>query len=221
MLRRFVAAACVAHAWSASLPAGPLIIGYQNWGACNETQTLTAVRAGVNVVIWFATNLAAVDGDPFVTGGPDYGCVAAVAAAIDAEGLETAHLISIGGWDAPHPVTTWDGATWFGVWEAWNAALPRPFDGLDWDLEGNDAPDSASNRFTAACLDLVVAMSDAAKAAGYVVTMVPPQSYFDVDSDAYDPSLRNAYPDVGVDVDVNIHPKMSDLEIDFAQTSRL
>ena len=180
---------------AATLPVGPLIIGYQDWGACNATQTLTAVRSGVNVVIWFATNLASVQGEPTITGGPDYACVAAVAAQIAAENLETAHLISIGGWDAPHPKTTWDGATWFATWDAWNRGLPRPFDGVDWDLEGNDAANATSNHFTPACVDLVVATSEAAKAAGYVVSMVPPQSYFDVTTSAFNLSLRNAYPD--------------------------
>ena len=157
---------------------------YQSWATCNLTQTLTTARQGVNVVIWFATSLSSVNGTATVTGGPDYACVAEVADAIAAADLPTTHLISIGGWDAPHPDTNWTGSEWFDAWERWNDALPRPFDGFDWDLEGNDNLNASTNVFTQSCLDLVVAMSDAAAAAGYVVSMVPAQSYLDVTTDA-------------------------------------
>ena len=62
---------------------------------------------------------------------------------------------------------------------AWNAALPRPFDGFDWDLEGNDDAASPYNALSDATLAIAVNMSEAASAAGLVVTMVPAQSYFD------------------------------------------
>lgn len=157
---------------SHELPSGPLIIGYQSWSSCNLTQTMTAAYEGVNVVIWFATNLASVNGTATVTGGPDYECVKSVADALEFADLPTTHLISIGGWDAPHPVTAWDGREWYGTWKAWNEALPRPFEGFDWDLEGNDDVTATSNHFTQACLDLVIAMSEAAKEDGYLVSMV-------------------------------------------------
>jgi hypothetical protein len=38
-------------------------------------------------------------------------------------------------------------------------------------------------------------MSQAAKAAGYLVTLVPPQSYFDASTSLFDLSLTHAYPD--------------------------
>lgn len=185
-----------------ALPAGNLIVGYQSWSTCNMTQTRTAVEAGVNVVIWFATNLASnAAGQPAVTGGPDYDCVAAVAAALADAGLNTTHLISIGGWDAPHPNTTWDGGTWFKAWRAWNEALPFPFAGFDWDLEGNDAVASPWNAFTEECVDVVVDMSEAAKRAGYVVSMVPAQSYLDESTSQFNLSLLNAY--------ANFHPNFT------------
>ena len=56
------------------------------------------MRGGVNVVIWFATNLASKDGEPAVTGGPNYTCVAAVAAALEADGLPTTHLEGLHSW---------------------------------------------------------------------------------------------------------------------------
>lgn len=34
-----------------------IIVGYANWNQCDE-KIIQAVKDGVNVVIWFATNLA-------------------------------------------------------------------------------------------------------------------------------------------------------------------
>lgn len=43
---------------------------------------------------------------------------------------------------------------------------------MDWDLEGNDIVESPWNQFTLAGLAAVGEMSQAAKDAGYIVTMV-------------------------------------------------
>mmetsp|Transcript_29264 Transcript_29264/g.59860 ORF Transcript_29264/g.59860 Transcript_29264/m.59860 type:complete len:366 (-) Transcript_29264:141-1238(-) len=175
---------------------GPVIVGYQNWGACDRNDTITAVAGGVNVVIWFAVNLVANEsGEPGVDGGPDYDCVASVAAELDNLGLQTTHLISIGGWDAPHPDSSFTGHEFFDAFDTWNQALPRPFDGFDWDLEGNDNLKASSNAFSARTLNQVLDMSTEASDAGYVVTLVPAQSYFDVSTDEFNLSLLNAYPD--------------------------
>jgi len=182
---------------SVGLPQGPLIIGYQSWSQCNLSQTLAEVENGVNVVIWFAINLIQDEHtrQPVVQGGPNYTCVAEVRKSIAARNLPTAHLISIGGWDAPHPNTSFSGDKWFDVWKMWNLALPLPFDGFDWDLEGNDVLAAPSNTFTAKVLNLVVDMSTAAKKAGFVVTIAPPQSYLDPTTGNFSLSLTNAYPD--------------------------
>jgi hypothetical protein len=173
-----------------------VIAGYQNWGACNATETITSVESGVNVILWFSINLAgSAAGVPNIVGGPDYSCVKEVADELEQRGLETTHLITIGGWDAPHPNETWTGGEWFAVWDEWNNALPRPFDGFDWDLEGNDALDSPFNTFTEATLNIVVDMSVAAKASGKLVTMVPAQSYLDPTTSEFSQSLLNAYSD--------------------------
>lgn len=184
------------HAASHSLPSGSVIVGYQNWGACSLNDTIAAVTQGVNVVIWFAVNLAKSEDDtPEISGGPDPTCMASVASEIDKLGLETAHLISIGGWDAPHPDASFSGMEYFDAFAAWNEALPRPFDGFDWDLEGNDNVDSPYNTFTSTTLNQMVDMSTAAKAEGYVVTLVPAQSYLDVSTSEFNLSLLNAYAD--------------------------
>ncbi|CAJ1376067.1 unnamed protein product [Effrenium voratum] len=163
-----------------SLPEGPIIAAWQNWGACNETETLQAVERGVNVVFWFATNLIKDPStqQPLIVGGPNMACMARVRKKIEEKGLASAHLITIGGWNQPHPNTSFSGAEWFQAWHHWNSALPKPFDGFDWDLEGNDNLVSRWNKFSPAVMQVVVDMSAAAKAAGYLVTMAPPTTYF-------------------------------------------
>ena len=69
-----------------SLPEGPIIAAWQNWGRCNESQTLLAVERGVNVIFWFASSLLKVDGKPQVAGPlPDLDCVARVRKSIEAK----------------------------------------------------------------------------------------------------------------------------------------
>lgn len=179
------------------LPTGPIIAGYSDWRTCNFSQTVRSAQHGVNVIIWSAINLLVDEdtGAPSIVDGPDVTCVAKVAAALDAEGLRTTHLISIGGWNKPHPSTNLTGAEWFATFDAWNRGLPRPYEGLDWDLEGADNKSSSNNHFTVELLHLVIDMSVAARATGYIVTMVPAQSYLDPTSSSFDLSLLNFYSD--------------------------
>jgi len=104
-------------------------------------------------------------------------------------------MISVGGWDAPHPDTRFGAAEWWRVWTQWNAASAAAgfggFDGIDWDLEGNDAMASPANRFTVAGLHLVGNLSRMAKDAGYVVSLAPPQSYLNVGTSNFSLSLNN------------------------------
>jgi hypothetical protein len=136
-----------------------------------------------------------------VQSGRNYTCIAQVAKALRDRGLGTSHMISIGGWDAPHPNTTWSGAAWADAWHKWNREeVAHPalgfdgFDGIDWDLEGYDDKSSVYNHFTPACMALVGEMSQALKRAGFIVSMVPPQSYLDVTTGQFDMSLLHAYP---------------------------
>eukprot|EP00438_Fugacium_kawagutii_P004251 Skav208255 [mRNA] locus=scaffold2399:20928:21638:- [translate_table: standard] len=69
-----------------------------------------------------------------------------------------------------------------------------PFDGFDWDLEGHDGVTSIWNVFSSKCLNLVVDMSAAAKAAGYLVTMAPPQTYFASSMSDFNRYLNNSGP---------------------------
>ena len=127
-------------------------------------------------------------------------CIAAVAADLRARGLQTAHVVTVGGWDAPHPANG-TGAEFYAQWKAWNtntvaaAGLPGGFDGVDWDLEGNDDPTSAWNTLGAATLDIVGQFSELAKTDGYLVTLVPCESYMDVSTPRFDASLTWPYPE--------------------------
>eukprot|EP00039_Didymoeca_costata_P021634 m.345026 g.345026 ORF g.345026 m.345026 type:complete len:382 (+) comp25680_c0_seq1:131-1276(+) len=186
------------------LPKGPLIVGYAP-GSCDENQhqIIEEAEKGVNVIIWFATILIrnATTGLPQIQGGPNnHTCVAAVAQELRRRQLPTAHMISIGGWDAPHPNTSFTGKEWFKAWEKWNLeeisnpSLAFPgYDGIDWDLEGNDNQESQWNVFTVECMELVGTMSQAAKSNGYLVSLVPPQSYTDYTTSKFDLSLRHSY----------------------------
>lgn len=179
-----------------SLPEGPLIIGYQNWGACDENETITAVSSGVNVLIWFAINLIKTDeGLPGISGGPNTDCFASLANELDNMGLITTHLISIGGWDSPHPDSSFTGEEYYQTFHLWNQNLTRPFDGFDWDLEGNDDSSSSNNVFTSITLNQIIDMSVMAKQDGYIVSMVPAQSYLDSTTSLFNTSLLNNYPD--------------------------
>ena len=128
---------------TATLPK-KLIVGYANWNQCDE-QIVQAVKDGVNVVMWFAINLS-VDPDtgaPMITSGPDMDCVGDIVHKITELGLDTVHLISIGGWNAPHVDTSNTPDAIYEYFDYWNrniAARPEKgfygFDGFDWDIEG-------------------------------------------------------------------------------------
>lgn len=184
------------------LPAGSLNMGYVG-GDCNETVIINATQSGLNVLFWFAINLIAdpSSGEPAVSGGPDLDCVARVAGQLAALNLPTTHMITVGGWDAPHPDTTYPPAAMYAAWKRWNEqtvarpGLPFGFDGIDWDMEGYDDPANPNNNFTVECLDLVGQFSQMAQSDGYIVSLVPPESYLDPTTPLYDRSLLHAYPE--------------------------
>jgi len=147
------------------LPSGALLVAYAP--QCNTSVIVDAARRGVNVIIWFSINLEVqADGKPVITNGPNPACVAETAAELRRMGLETTHMISIGGWDAPHPNTTLDGREWWLYWKEWNRGLAKPelgfygYAGIDWDLEGNDAMASPWNHFTVECMEVCLVVAD-------------------------------------------------------------
>lgn len=103
-----------------------------------------------------------------------------------ATGLDVVHLVSIGGWNSPHPDTRFTSEQWWAEWRRWNKEeVARPavewdgFAGFDWDIEGNDDGAHHGNVFTLEALDLMGAMSALAKHDGFIVAMAPAQSYLD------------------------------------------
>ena len=132
-----------------SLPEGPLLMGYAP--GCDQDKIINAVQSGVNVLFWFSIALVNDGGVPAITGGPDLDCIASSAATLTSLGLETTHMVSVGGWDAPHPTTDFPAEEMYAAFKDWNekivarAGIPNGFDGIDWDLEGNDTPSDPNN----------------------------------------------------------------------------
>ena len=178
-----------------------MIVGYANWGQCDE-KIVEIVSHGVNVLIWFSINLVRnpITGLPLVQGGPDLDCVGTIVKKIKDLGLPTVHLMSIGGWNSPHPDTSNSAEDVFTALDKWNrevAARPDDgffgFDGWDWDIEGNDNPASPFNTFTVECLDIMGRISQLAKQKGYVFAMAPAESYLDPTMPAFDRLLSHTY----------------------------
>jgi len=182
---------------AAPLSHGALIVGYTDWGECDQ-KVVKAVREGVNVVIWMATNMVASNESlPEISGHVDFDCIASIALQLEAENLTTTHLISFGGWDAPHPDTRFTAVQWWSVWKLWNSLAARDgwagFDGIDWDIEGVDDQTSANNGFTWSLLNLMGEMSTLARADNYVVSLTPCESYLDITNAYFDLKLTSAY----------------------------
>lgn len=180
---------------SAPLPE-KLLVGYANWNQCDDS-IVRAVEDGVNVIIWFSINLA--DG-PAITNGPDMDCVANISKTLRDKKLDVVHLISIGGWNSPHPSTRHSAEETFNHWHHWNTKVAARsasgflgFDGIDWDIEGNDDLGSMYNVFSPATLDLMGEFSRLAKKAGYVVAMAPAESYLDPSTSAFSLRLTHNY----------------------------
>ena len=176
-----------------------VIIGYPSWGQCDD-QIIEAAKNGVNVIIWFAINLSLDESGPFISGGPDYNCVAKIIQKLNELGLPTINLISIGGWNSPHPNTNHSGSEYYQVFKNWNENVVAKkelgffgFDGFDWDFEGNDNLKSEYNLFSVECLDLMGEMSQIAKSEGYIITMAPCESYLDPTTTLFDRSLLHEY----------------------------
>ena len=175
-----------------------VVVGYGNWGQCDE-KMVNAVKEGVNVIIWFSINLVRnpLTGLPQVQGGPDLSCVAERIREIRQlhNGEQVVNLLSIGGWNSPHPDTHNTPEDIFAELDRWNLENGSLFDGFDWDIEGNDDISSPYNTFTASCLDAMGTISQCAKRKGYIFAMAPAESYLDPHCDLFDRSLQHAYPE--------------------------
>jgi hypothetical protein len=150
---------------------------YAHNGRCDKRVYNAAVQ-GCNVIIWFSISIGRDPSTdkPIISGDQgDLYCVAMTAAKLRAENVTTNHLISVGraqplhtlhqprltsplaagGWNAPHPDTHNNASAVLDCFLQWNReVVARPdmgfcgFDGIDWDLEGNDNASSPYNHFT-------------------------------------------------------------------------
>lgn len=158
-----------------------IALGYANWGEC-DVKVSRAAAQGVNVIVWFALSMTLdQSGAPTIGGGPNLTCVGELAANLVSVGLPTTHLISIGGWNGAHPDPAASAEAWWSALAAYDrsaqaAGLVGGFDGIDWDIEGNDTPLAKRNHFPPDELRLMARISELAKAEGKLVAMVPAQS---------------------------------------------
>jgi chitinase len=158
------------------------------------------VKNGVNILLWFSIDIIELQGHPMISRGPNMECVATISNKLKELNLPVLHLISIGGWNAVHPTTDFSASEIYSCWNNWNHDISKRycfdgFDGLDWDLEGNDSIDSKYNRFSIECLDLMGLLSQMAKQDGYIVSMAPAESYLDPTNNQFDLSLVHSYPE--------------------------
>jgi len=177
------------------LPDGPLVVGYMNWGECDQ-RVDQFIKDGGNVVIWFSLTLEK-RGGALITSSVAPRCVQESVKRLKKAGLEAVHMISVGGWNVAHPDTAYSGAEWYDKFKKWNKAAAGPgfengFDGIDWDLEGNDAMVSPDNSFTVEQLHLVANFSKLAKKDGYLTSIAPPQSYLDVGTNDFSLSVTHS-----------------------------
>ena len=178
-----------------------IILGYPTNNECDD-KVLNAVQDGVNLVMWFAVTIGynSTSGLPTIQSGPDYACVGQMVNQIKALGLPTVHMVSIGGWGVPHPETINTPQQIYKALDDWNnnvVANPaigfNGFDGFDWDIEGVNQLNSPDNTFTPECLEMMGQVSQMAKQNGYLVSLVPPASYLDPTTNAFDRNLDHTY----------------------------
>lgn len=168
-----------------------VIVGYSH--LCDDGKAKTAIRDGVNVLIWSFMEIVESRG---VTGGNmDIDCIQKLIIDMDAEGYDdTVHLVSFGGWDGAHfEHTKYTSAEeWFGTWKH---DVGNIFHGIDWDFEGNDDLGSPNNEFLLETLDRMGEICKLAKQEGYIVSMAPPQSYLDIDTSRFSRFVNLTDPD--------------------------
>eukprot|EP01064_Diplonema_japonicum_P018126 TRINITY_DN26817_c0_g1_i1.p1 TRINITY_DN26817_c0_g1~~TRINITY_DN26817_c0_g1_i1.p1 ORF type:complete len:376 (+),score=51.10 TRINITY_DN26817_c0_g1_i1:43-1128(+) len=166
-----------------------VLAAYPNWGMCGH-EVETAIENGVNVIVWFAMDLVKTG---VVAKDLDLQCVARIAK----KHKNVVHLMSIGGWNAPHPHPSRSGSAYWTEFKQWNKALIdkydfQGFDGIDWDLEGNDSPNSPHNTFSIDTLAIMSEMTLSAREDGFIVFLTPPASYLDPFTKEYSRSVTHS-----------------------------
>ena len=139
-----------------------VLVGY---GSVPE-KVREAVFNGVNIVIWAFVDIRSMDSQA-VEGGRaalvtklDLTRIRELIDELDELGYDILHLVSVGGWNGAQLDSNVDAKEWFGVFRD---KLGDKFDGIDWDLEGNDVLDSEYNYFSLDCLNKMGEISRMAK----------------------------------------------------------
>ena len=179
-----------------------LKIGYASWGECDE-KIYEAVQNGLNVIIWFSVDMAENEDctEPIFKRGPNYEEVSKMIKRFKDNSYTVINLISVGGWNSPHINTNFSAEEYFNEWIKFNEKIKNiendfyGFDGIDWDIEGNDDMKSNINHFTYKELDLMGKFSQLLKKEGYIVSMAPAESYLDPTTDEFSLSLLHNYPE--------------------------
>jgi len=170
-----------------------IIVGYATH--CTE-KVVKAVREGVNVVIWSFIAIRVDDDEEYTdttiqnsdlkaecVSSFDRDCAEQMINQLDSEGYnDTVHLVSFGGWNGPHLPDKLDV---YDMYRTFQNEYGGIFHGIDWDLEGNNRLDSPTNLFTIDCLENMGRFSQTASEDGYIVSMAPPQSYLDIQTNEF------------------------------------
>jgi hypothetical protein len=178
-----------------------VIVGYAS--ECDE-KVVTAVKQGVNVVIWAfyhlsPTTAAAIDDEENqledLQKALDLKCIQDMMDDLDQQGYtDTVHLVSMGGWNGPHLDPYYQSAAeWFDAFV--NSGIGNIFHGIDIDFEGDDDLTSDLNYLSVAELDRMGEIMKLAKQSGYIIFIVPAQSYLDIQSTRFSRYLNLTDPD--------------------------
>jgi chitinase len=151
-----------------------------------------AVDSGVNVLIWSFFGYSEEEHeDPIIQSSLNLTCIRELR-----QSLTATFLVSTGGWNGGHLNDKYTSQQLFDTWKSWSGDL---FDGIDFDLEGNDNLSSPWNEFTVTCLDTMGTMSRLAKQDGYNISLAPPQSYLDFESSQFNRFVNLTRPTLNAD----------------------
>ena len=179
-----------------------LLVGYTT-NKCqnlNDMSKVTrAVQEGLNVVIWAFHELAPEKEKLRVKGGPNLDNFERYKQKlVDMGYTDVVHVVSFGGWNGPHLPSGYTAKELFDRWKEWNVSTnsgDRLFDGIDWDLEGEDNVQGSKNLFTQECLEQMGEFTELAKRDGYIVSMAPAESYVDITSSKFSRNVNLTYPE--------------------------
>ena len=175
-----------------------LKIGYTNWYEVDE-KIYESVENGINIIIWFSIDLIShpETKKPFISRGLNYEKLSKITKKIKENNYNVINLISIGGWNSPHLDISHSAEEYFKAFLEFNKNISNNFfdgfDGIDWDIEGNDDLNSKFNYFSYEELNLIGEISKLFHENNFIVSMAPAESYLDYTNSNFNLSLKNNY----------------------------